>query len=330
MDYEVDIVVPWVDGSDPEWRKIHNLYSADKNSDDNPSRYRTWDTFRFWFRAIEKNAAWIRKIHFLTWGHLPEWLDISNPKLNIVNHKDFIPEEYLPTFSSHVIEMNLHRIPDLAEHFIYFNDDVYLMGETEKSDFFKNGIPCDAAILGVIKNNDLENFMPYIMLNMMAIVNMRFPKNEVFKAHFSKWFSPKYGKLLINNMYLAPFGCFTGFRNFHSATSFCKQTFSDVWNDIPEILKAVCRNKFRSKEDVNQYIFRYWQLLSGNFTPAKPNSDYITIGKTDAAKLEKIINNKRIVCINDDPGDFDVKSEEAKINDLLMKKFPDKSTFEKN
>ena len=54
-------------------------------------------------------------------------LEPDHPKLHIVNHRDFIPEEYLPTFSSHAIELNMHRIPDLAEHFLYFNDDVYLM-----------------------------------------------------------------------------------------------------------------------------------------------------------------------------------------------------------
>ena len=68
----------------------------------------------------------MRKVHLLTYGHLPAWLEPDHPKLHIVNHRDFIPEEYLPTFSSHAIELNMHRIPDLAEHFLYFNDDVYL------------------------------------------------------------------------------------------------------------------------------------------------------------------------------------------------------------
>lgn len=330
MELEIDIVVPWVDGSDPEWKKIHDQFVPNTNSDDAPSRYRKWDTFRFWFRAIELNAPWVRKIHFLTFKHLPTWLNTSHPKLNIVEHQEFIPNEYLPTFSSHVIELNLHRIPDLAEHFIYFNDDVYLINRAEKSDFFRNNLPCDSAILGVIKNNNTENFMPYIMLNMMAIVNMKFAKSDVFKSYHSKWFTPRYGKYLLNNIYLSPFPYFTGFRNFHSATPFCKDTFIQVWEEIPEILRTVCSHKFRSKSDVNQYLFRYWQILSGKFQPVKPRSDYITIGKASSFEIEKMVNKKSnlIVCINDDPGDFDINKQELDIKKILLKKFPNKSNFE--
>ena len=125
-DYPIDIVVPWVDGSDPEWEAERSQYRPVIKSDTSSSRFREWGLFQYWFRGIEKYAPWVRKVHLITWGHLPEWLNTSHPKLNIVNHKDYIPEEYLPTYSSHVIELNMHRIPDLAEHFIYFNDDVYL------------------------------------------------------------------------------------------------------------------------------------------------------------------------------------------------------------
>ncbi|MDD6919880.1 MAG: stealth family protein [Eubacteriales bacterium] len=330
MEYPIDIVIPWVDGNDPNWKAERNLFTAQKSADDNDCRYRTWDTFKYWFRSIEKNAPWVRKIHFLTWGHIPQWLNTNNSKLNIVNHSDFIPKEYLPTFSSHVIELNLHNIPDLSEHFIYFNDDVYLNKNTKPEDFFVDGIPKDSAILGVIKNNDTENFMPYIMLNMMAIINMKFKKNSIIKTNISKWLNPKYGKYFLNNLYLLPFGCFTGFRNFHSTTSFCKQTIIDVWNEIPDILHEVCTHKFRDKADINQYLFRYWQIVTGNFIPEKPSSKYFTIGKVNHDKLRKIILNQtcKVICINDDPGDFDFSEEETFINSLFEKKYNNKSSFE--
>ena len=75
----------------------------------------------------------------------------------------------------------MHRIPDLAEHFLYFNDDVYLMKPSQPEDFFRDDLPCDTAVMGVIKNNDTANFMPYIMLNMMALVNMSFDKRSVIR-----------------------------------------------------------------------------------------------------------------------------------------------------
>ena len=100
----------------------------------------------------------------------------------------------------------MHRIPDLAEHFLYFNDDVYLMKPSRPEDFFRDGLPCDTAVMGVIKNNDTANFMPYIMLNMMALVNMSFDKRSVIRQNFGKWFYPGYGKGLLYNLYLLPWG----------------------------------------------------------------------------------------------------------------------------
>ena len=252
--HPIDIVIPWVDGSDPVWQADHAKYRASKSADNHPARYREWGLFRYWFRGIEQNAPWVRKVHLLTYGHLPAWLEPDHPKLHIVNHRDFIPEEYLPTFSSHTIELNMHRIPDLAEHFLYFNDDVYLMKPSRPEDFFRGGLPCDTAVMGVIKNNDTANFMPYIMLNMMALVNMSFDKRSVIRQNFGKWFYPGYGKGLLYNLYLLPWGDFTGFRNYHSCVSFCKSTLEEVWDRFPEVLDATCRHKFRDRADVNQYL----------------------------------------------------------------------------
>ena len=133
QDKAIDIVLAWVDGSDPVWREEKRKRMEEQgisvNVDDREDRYRDWDLMRYWFRGIEKFAPWIRKIHFVTWGHLPEWMDVANPKLHIVNHKDYIPEKYLPTFNSNVIEMNFYRIEGISEDFIYFNDDMFLLDQ---------------------------------------------------------------------------------------------------------------------------------------------------------------------------------------------------------
>ena len=123
---KIDLVVPWVDGNDITWLEEKRKYSSVSWSEGNSnSRYSPSDNFKYWFRSVEKFAPWINKIFFVTYGHLPEWLDISHPKLRIVRHDEYIPKEYLPTFNSHVIELNLHRINDLSEYFILFSDDVF-------------------------------------------------------------------------------------------------------------------------------------------------------------------------------------------------------------
>ena len=116
----VDFVIIWVDGNDEQWQKEKAKDSPDKNTDYRNIRYRDWDNLQYWFRGVEKFTPWVNKVHFVTCGHLPKWLNTNNPKLNIVKHSDFIPEKYLPTFSANPIELNIHRIKDLSEKFVFF------------------------------------------------------------------------------------------------------------------------------------------------------------------------------------------------------------------
>lgn len=327
----IDIVIPWVDGADPVWRAEHDKYTADTNSDNSPARYREWDIFRYWFRGIEMYAPWVRMIHFVTFGHIPIWLNTEHDQIHVVNHRDYIPEKYLPTFSSHTIELNMHRIPGLADRFVYFNDDVYLTHRTESTDFFKNGKPVDTAVFGIVKNDDTANFMPYIMLNMLAIINMKFSKRAMLKRDFRKWITFKNGKGILNNIYLMPWGSYTGFRNYHTCVAFCKETFETVWNECGDILDKTCSHKFRSREDVNQYLMRYWQLCEGNFVPHRPNSTYITIRKDTTTEIEDALTNEKykVVCVNDDPMGFDFDTEQPLIKEVFERLFPVKSRFEK-
>ncbi len=90
---KIDFVIIWVDGSDVEWKKERAVYdkSIKDDADNGDHRYRDWNNLKYWFRGVEKFAPWVRKIHFITWGHLPKWLDISHPKLHLVRHEDYIP-----------------------------------------------------------------------------------------------------------------------------------------------------------------------------------------------------------------------------------------------
>ncbi len=136
---KIDFVLLWVDGSDLRWLEEKNRYSDSGgivSASQSAARYRDWDNLQYWFRGVEKFAPWVNKIYFITWGHTPSWLNKAHPKLKIVNHRDFIPEEYLPTFNSNAIELNLHRIDGLSEHFVAFNDDMFIIDHVEARDFF--------------------------------------------------------------------------------------------------------------------------------------------------------------------------------------------------
>ena len=104
---KIDMVILWVDGNDRKWQIEKEKY-GDKKNNSRDFRYRDWESLIFLFRGIEKYASWVNKIYFVTWGHIPHWLNTENDKIIIVKHEDFIPREYLPTFNSNVIELNIH------------------------------------------------------------------------------------------------------------------------------------------------------------------------------------------------------------------------------
>lgn len=328
--YPIDIVVPWVDGSDPAWRAERAKYRPNANGDNDEARFREWGLFQFWFRSIEQYAPWVRKVHLITWGHLPPWLNTNHPKLNIVNHKDYIPEDCLPTFNSIPIENNIHRIADLAEHFILFNDDLYLSQPTVPEDFFINGTPVDAAILGNVTISDTFSFMPYLALNCLGIINENFSKHTSLKSNAKNWFSPKYGKYMLYNLYYYPGKNFAGFRNSHSCIPYCKSTFGEVWEKYPELMESSNHCRFRSRENINCYIFRYWQLAKGNFIAGKPNCAYLTIGENSVETIRSALNNKKlkVVCINDDPSNIDFAEEQRQLYKVLQAHFPTPSAYE--
>ena len=75
---DIDFVVTWVDMNDPEWQKEFSKYSGDRNNIRNgvsEARFRDYGFLKYWFRGVEKFAPWVRKIHFVTSGQKPEWLD---------------------------------------------------------------------------------------------------------------------------------------------------------------------------------------------------------------------------------------------------------------
>ena len=328
MQTDIDIVLIWVDDTDIEWQKAKSLYEGNNSKFNvNNVRYRDWDTLRFWFRGVEMYAPWVRKIHFVTCGHVPSWLNLKHPKLHFVKHSDYIPERFLPTFSSHPIELNIHRIPDLSDKFIYFNDDVFLISPVQPSDFFIKNLPCDCAIL----NPQIADRygIGSIVSNDLGIIADHYNFKEQFRKNINKWINYKYGLLLLRTFLLLPWGRYLGFYEPHVALAYLKSTFKDVWEKEPELLEQVCSNKFRSDSDVNQWLMRYWQLASGNFIPRKPG-----IGKmysaVDIDQIESIFaeNRYKMICINDSESIVDIASNKNRLHHLFDKKFPDKSSFE--
>lgn len=106
-----------------------------------PQRFRNLGTLRPSVMALRQYAPWIRKVFVVTAGEKPCWVD-GDAELGIemISHKQIYPREVwatdLPTHDSNAIESHLHRIPGLAECFIYLNNDQFIGRPVAKQSFF--------------------------------------------------------------------------------------------------------------------------------------------------------------------------------------------------
>ena len=93
---KIDIVVLWVDGSDPEFirekQEVTGQISVSNELVDGDLRYREFGIFNYWFRMIEKHAPWVNNVYLVTNGQKPEWLNLDHPKLRWITHKEFMPK----------------------------------------------------------------------------------------------------------------------------------------------------------------------------------------------------------------------------------------------
>lgn len=340
---DIDFVITWVDQRDPKWLEEKEYYAKrEEAGDSREQRYRDWDTLKYWFRSVEKYAPWVHKIFFITCGHLPKWLNIENPKIQIIKHSDYIPDKYLPTFSNRPIELNFHRIEGLSEHFVYFNDDMFLTQNVTEKMFFNKGVPCDTAIMTVYclgrEDKELKKKVPIEAIRAtpafdMIPINRNFDKNTVIKKNFFKWFNLKYGFEWVRTLLLLPWNSFPAMANYHLPYSYLKSVYSEIWEKEEEILDSACVHRFRKTCDINQWVMGYWQIVSGRFYPRNPHiGKYFEFGSDDSSN-EEIFNAIRkqkykMICLNDG----DVTENFEILKNKLVESFhtilPQKSSFE--
>lgn len=326
---KIDVVITWVDGSDEKWLKERAKYvsmdSTKKQDVAGDKRYQDNGLLRYLFRSLETFAPWVNKIHFVTYGHLPIWLNTKNPRLNIVKHEDFLPEKYRPTFSSVPLNLNFHRIPDLAEQFIYFNDDMFLLSPCKESDFFVNGKVRDMAVMDTIPAIAMETYW-YMVYNDVIMLNKNIKKRTSIKKNFFKWINPIYGKNMFKNIILYPFPMFTGIYETHLPACYLKSVYEQMWDTNFDVLDEVSMHKTRTNADVSENFFRYVQLAQGKFEPINK----LKIGRycsMSSNRIEEIITSGKYkyICINDENFGEPYERTIAAFETIL----PNKSAFEK-
>ncbi|MFC6170167.1 glycosyltransferase [Loigolactobacillus jiayinensis] len=297
---DIDIVLPWVDGSDARIAKKREIALRDWNLDtdlNSSDRFRDTDLLKYSIASIKRFAPWVHKVYLVTDGQRPDWF-IEDDVFTVVDHTEFIPEQYLPTFNSNVIELNISRIAGLSDHFILFNDDMILNRPVIKQDFFaENGDPKDSAIYSVIPTDD---YFSHIILNNVIVLNRHFAKWAGLKHNWRKYINFKYGKLLIRSILSLPWHNTVGFYNPHTPLSYKKSNFDRLWRLEPELLDNCSRNKFRTKSDISHWLIRYFQLQSGDFSPRDSKfSKFYEQSETNAIVKDVQSGQHKMLCIND-------------------------------
>lgn len=337
---DIDFVILWVDGADPAWLKEKEKYSSlikPWETDANGiCRYRGSDELlRFWFRCVERNASWVHKVFFISCGQIPAWLNTEHPRLRIVDHKDFIPEEFLPTFNCRPIHFNLHRIKDLSEHFVLFDDDTFLLNTVDPAFFFRDGDPVLNTYLGYL-NKGNDNWSR-VLWNDYGVVNKYFNITKSIWDNRQKWFNIKELGL---SYAVYNFLCYRVNKTLpvhsygHLAHPHLKSTIDDIWAVLPNEARRTCENRFRSNDQLNQYLFSAWNQAQGRFYPNcidNPNGKYYSVTPESIERICMTIESRvpSIVCLNDTSRNTGFESAQKRLMESFLTCFPEKSSFEK-
>ena len=266
-------------------------------------------------------------------GHIPHWLNTECSKLKVIRHDEFIPEKYLPTFSSRPIELNLHRIPGLPEKFVYFNDDMFLNNHVEMNLFFRDDLPCDFIQMNHIVFDSYSDKFNHTLANNEAVINENFTVRDIRKhirliANFTYPIEDNFRNMLfLRHKYIL------NMKSSHLPISYCKSDFERVWAAIPEILDETCKNKFRTLTDVNSWLIRNWRLVEGRFYPInrhKLGHAYFLKTDNDIYSILKALNSsEKMICINDGyMSDEKFIKYKNQISIELQRKFRSHSSFE--
>ena len=313
----IDYVVPMVFPSDPVWRHTLRRMGGDRSID--AVRYRSWNTEQFLVQCVQRFMPWVRDIIILlaSEGQCQPWMTREvatqsqhshQPRLRVVYHSEFMPKEALPTFNSRAMEMFLHRIPGIAPYIIYGNDDMIPLSPLSLSDFFRSSTaPVTSSVAGDSIAHTASSVADFG--DEKAAVPDGFPSGLLPCQHLNSLPFPAHP----NNFQSA---CMAGL-NF--VASEFGQRFTDTWlkgkHSLAPILRSSCEHlwqrggneiakslsPFRRPHNFNQYIYTWYQHLSGQYIDHTPRCTYTSVKSHTPQQMTAAILDPQtqIVCIND-------------------------------
>ncbi|MEV8531309.1 stealth family protein [Streptomyces sp. NPDC051211] len=312
VDFPVDAVITWVDAADPEWNSRRQQARADRGIeaapvDDADHRYRDRGELRYCLRAIAAYAPWIRRIFLVTDNPTPDWLLTDHPGLTVVRHEElFADPSALPVFNSHAIESQLHRIPGLAEHFLYFNDDIFVGRPQLPGAYF------------------LPSGLPKVFHDWRAIPpDVPGAEDDVYTA------SQKATRQAVEDAAGRTYVRILAHTPYPLSRSLC----AAAEERFPEELAATSRSAFRSATDLAPVtLAAHLALATGRAVEGDLAHEYFGTGwKDDIHRLPDLVHHRwaDAFCLADDAGDEVTPAEQQRaVSAFLEAYFPVPSPYE--
>ncbi|MDE6336127.1 MAG: Stealth CR1 domain-containing protein [Muribaculaceae bacterium] len=311
-DMPVDLVYLWVNGNDPVWIEKRNraIGKTEAHSAVNcDGRYADNDELKYSLRSAEMYAPWLRKIFIVTDNQVPEWLDTTNPKIQIIDHTEILPPEALPCFNSNVIEHFIFRIPDLSEHFLYANDDMYFNRPVTPDDFFA------------------PDGLPYVRVNRRLFRKLELKLRE--KLLHKKLSS--YNLWIQNAAKLVEckFGKYYGDKSHHNIDAYLKSNCIRTADMFREELTPTFVNHMREPNDIQRAIYIYTAMAEQRaHVRYVSQRESLRVHIDNAKHYKKLATyNPLLFCMND--SEYANDTDRMRSASYLQSRFPEKSKFEK-
>lgn len=311
--FDIDLVYLWVDGNDETWMNKKNKFLAQKTglNIEATSKARTSNNeeLKFSLRSAEKYAPWIRKIFIITDEQQPAWLNLKNKRIEIVDIREILPTQALPCYNSVVIEYFLYKIPGLAEHFIYANDDMFFQKDVDPNFFFeeKNGFP-------IIRFQRTHSNKQFRLLFKKLNINNNIYRQTIDNA--ALLIEKKYGKYYSDTPH-------------HNIDAYLKSDYKELTENVfNKEIKLVLTNHFRTADDIQRIIFQYYALAVNRGEKKYVNRSESTRIRVHKPDFMKYITqyNPYLFCLNDSHRATD--DDRARIKPFLEQLFPEHSQFE--
>lgn len=309
---DIDLVYLWVNGNDPQWLAKRNACigkTEEKSAVNCDGRYADNDELKYSLRSIDKYAPWLRRIFIVTDNQVPVWLDTSNASVRIVDHKEIMPDVCLPCFNSAVIEHFLYKIPGLAEHFIYANDDMFINKPVTPETFFgKDGLP-------IVRFNR-RPFRKWTLLFKEKVQGKRLSNYVQTIRNSAELVEKKYGK-------------YYGGKTHHNIDAYLRSDYEHAAKVFEDEIRTTLPNHVRSENDIQRNIYSYVALAEKrahlHYVTQRTSFRLHIQNESHYGKLERY--NPILFCMNDSQYAKDCDRKRAAA--FLDKRFPEKSQYEK-